>query len=98
MKICILTLGCKVNKYESDALMNNLLEKGYEVSEELERADIYVINTCAVTAEAEKKSRQMIAKCRKLNNFSKIFICGCASEHNSKQFIEKDVTYLSGVA
>ncbi len=98
MKICILTLGCKVNKYESDALMNNLLEKGYEVSEELERADIYVINTCAVTAEAEKKSRQMIAKCRKLNNFSKIFICGCASEHNSKQFIEKDVTYVSGVA
>ena len=98
MKICILTLGCKVNKYESDALMNNLLEKGYEVSEELEGADIYVINTCAVTAEAEKKSRQMIAKCRKLNNFSKIFICGCASEHNPKQFIEKDVTYVSGVA
>ena len=98
MKICILTLGCKVNKYESDALMNNLLEKGYEVSEELERADIYVINTCAVTAEAEKKSRQVIAKCRKLNNFSKIFICGCASEHNPKQFIEKDVTYVSGVA
>lgn len=98
MKICILTLGCKVNKYESDALMNNLLEKGYDVSEELERADVYVINTCAVTAEAEKKSRQMIAKCRKLNNFSKIFICGCASEHNPKQFIEKDVTYVSGVA
>ena len=98
MKICILTLGCKVNKYESDALMENLLEKGYEVCEELERADIYIINTCAVTAEAEKKSRQMIAKCRKLNNNSKIFICGCASEHNSKQFIEKEVTYVSGVA
>ena len=57
MKISILTLGCKVNKYESDAIMQELLLRGYDVNDKLEFADAYVINTCAVTNEAEKKSR-----------------------------------------
>lgn len=98
MKIVILTLGCKVNKYESDSLKFNLKLKGHDVSSELEPADIYIINSCAVTAEAEKKSRQMIAKCRKLNGYAKIFVCGCASQHNPKQFIEKDANFVSGVS
>lgn len=98
MKISIMTLGCKVNKYESDALMYNLSLKGYDVTDKLEFADIYVINTCAVTSEAEKKSRQMIARCRKFNNNAKVLICGCASEHNSKQFLDKNVEIVSGVA
>ena len=62
MKISILTLGCKVNKYESDVLMNMFSKRGFEVTDQLEKADIYVINTCAVTNEAERKSRQMIAR------------------------------------
>ena len=98
MKICVMTLGCKVNKYESDALMYNLKLKGYEVTDALERADVYVINTCAVTGEAEKKSRQMIARCKKFNKNAKIFICGCASEHNKEQFIEKNVDLVLGTA
>ena len=93
-----MTLGCKVNKYESDALMYNLKLKGYDVTDALERADVYVINTCAVTGEAEKKSRQMIARCRKFNKNAKVFICGCASEHNKDQFLEKDVTLVMGTA
>ena len=67
MKICVMTLGCKVNKYESDALIENLDLRGYETTDKLESADIYIVNTCAVTSEAEKKSRQMLARCRKLN-------------------------------
>lgn len=98
MKICVMTLGCKVNKYESDALIYNLNLKGYEVTDQLERADVYVINTCAVTGEAEKKSRQMIARCRKFNKNAKVFICGCASQHNKEQFLEKDVTLVAGTA
>ena len=64
-------------------------DDGYCVTDKLEMADIYIINTCAVTAEAEKKSRQYIAKCNKLNPTAKIIICGCASENNVEQF-DKD--------
>ncbi|MBQ8792477.1 MAG: tRNA (N(6)-L-threonylcarbamoyladenosine(37)-C(2))-methylthiotransferase MtaB, partial [Clostridia bacterium] len=71
---------------------------GYEVTDRLEPAEVFVINTCAVTGEAEKKSRQMIARCRKLNESAKIFICGCASQNNPQQFLEKDVEFVSGVA
>ena len=98
MKICVMTLGCKVNKYESDALIYNLRLQGYDATDKLGVADIYVINTCAVTKEAEKKSRQMIARCRKYNPKAKIFVCGCASQHNKKQFLEKGVDFVSGVA
>ena len=55
MKAVVYNLGCKVNKYECDCLIGKLMAKGYDVSEKLERADIYIINTCAVTAEAERK-------------------------------------------
>lgn len=98
MKVCVMTLGCKVNKYESDALMYNLELKGYLTTDKLEFADLYVINTCAVTKEAEKKSRQMIARCRKFNPVAKIFVCGCASQNNSMQFRDRDVTFISGSA
>ena len=76
MKVCVLTLGCKVNKYESDSLLNIFKQKGWDVSDVLEKADAYVINTCAVTSEAEKKSRQMIARCKKFNPDAKIYVCG----------------------
>ena len=98
MKICVMTLGCKVNKYESDALIYNLRLQGYDATDKLGVADIFVINTCAVTKEAEKKSRQMIARCRKFNPKAKIFVCGCASQHNKEQFVEKGVDFVSGVA
>lgn len=89
-KIAIITLGCKQNKYESDCMANLLKEKNYEVVEGLQYADIYIINSCAVTGEAEKKSRQFVGKCLKLNNNAKIIVCGCASENNSEQFKNKD--------
>lgn len=98
MKICVMTLGCKVNKYESDSIVKQLEERGYEAVESLQYADVFVINTCAVTAEAEKKSRQMIARCRKFNPNARILICGCASQKNQTQFKEKGVEVVTGVA
>lgn len=98
MKVCVFTLGCKVNRYESDVIINKLIERGYEVTENLEKADYYVINTCAVTAEAEKKSRQCVARVKKQNPAAKILICGCASENNAKQFEKDGVVYVSGTA
>ena len=93
-----MTLGCKVNKYESDALRYNLELKGYQTTDKLESADVYIINTCAVTKEAEKKSRQMIARCRKFNANAKIFVCGCASQNNVSQFKDKGICCISGSA
>ena len=88
MKVVIFTLGCKVNKCESDAIFEKLVSLGYEVSDKLEYADIYILNTCAVTNEAERKSRQAVARVRKLNPNAEIFVMGCASESNSEQFLK----------
>ncbi|MCI7583406.1 MAG: hypothetical protein MSS70_02675, partial [Christensenellaceae bacterium] len=98
MKVSVFTLGCKVNRYESDVIIRELREKGYEVTEELEPANYYIINTCAVTAEAEKKSRQCVARAKKHNPDAKILVCGCASENNAKQFEKDGVVYVTGTA
>lgn len=97
MKIVVFNLGCKVNQYESDAITENLRQHGHSVSNDLEKADCYIINTCAVTAEAEKKSRQAVARCRKFNKNARILICGCASQKNPESFIKEGVVYISGV-
>ncbi len=89
MKAVVFTLGCKVNESESDALIAGLSEKGYTVSDKLVYADVYVVNTCAVTAEAEKKSRQTASRIRKLNPNAKIIFTGCAAENNYKAFADK---------
>jgi len=89
-KVAIITLGCKQNKYESDCMAKILINNGYVVVDGLQVADYYIINTCAVTAEAEKKSRQYIAKFNKLNPEAKIVVCGCASQNNFSQFLGKD--------
>ena len=64
MKAVVFTLGCKVNEVESASIMSALEGLGWEVSDKLGSADIYVLNTCAVTREAEKKSRQLVAGAR----------------------------------
>lgn len=99
MKIVVYNLGCKVNQYESDGIMTRLFELGYEVSDKLEYADAYILNTCAVTNEAEKKSRQAVARCLHFNKDAKVIVCGCASQNSPNQFEQKDgVTYISGVS
>lgn len=98
MKVSILTLGCKVNKYESDALIFELKNRGIEATDKLEEADAYIINTCAVTNEAEKKSRQMLERARKFNKNAKIFVMGCASQNRPVQFEDKNVNYIVGTA
>ena len=78
MKAVVYTLGCKVNDVESGSIIRGLEGLGYEVSRELETADLYIINTCAVTAEAERKSRQTVGKAIKKNPNAKVIVCGCA--------------------
>ena len=71
LKAVVFNLGCKVNQYECDVLVSELENRGYHTSQELEYADLYVINTCAVTNEAERKSRQIISRIKKFNPNSK---------------------------
>ena len=94
MKAVVFTLGCKVNGYESLALMSGLKELGYEVSGKLSAADLYIINTCAVTKEAERKSRQAIARVRKFSPDAKIIVTGCASQKDPESFLKKEGVYL----
>lgn len=94
MKVVVFTLGCKVNECESDSLISALTDRGYEVSDKLEFADIYIVNTCAVTSEAEKKSRQMASRIKKFNPNAKIIFTGCAVQKNPKSFSEKSSEYL----
>ena len=96
MKAVVFTLGCKVNACESQSIIKNLEDLGYEVSVELSFADLYVINTCAVTKEAEKKSRQAIARVKKFNKNAKIIVVGCASQLNANSFACKDGVSLVG--
>lgn len=99
MKFSVFSLGCRVNTYEGQAIVEKLIENGYEATDELVSADYYVLNTCSVTAEADKKSRQAVARAKKLNPNAKIFICGCSSQNNAKRFEEKDgVIFISGVS
>ncbi len=99
MKIVVYNLGCKVNQYECDSLVGELRRRGYEVVEELEYADVYILNTCAVTNEAERKSRQCVGRCLSFNPNGKVIVCGCASQNDAEQFAHKQgVTYVSGVA
>ena len=97
MKAVVFTLGCKVNGYESASLAAGLKELGYDTDEKLCEADVYIINTCAVTAEAEKKSRQAIARAKKYNANAKIIVTGCASEKSPDDFLKKEgVTLVTG--
>ncbi len=99
MKIAVLTLGCKVNKYESESMILTLKKQGHEVFSHLTFADVYIINTCAVTNEAERKSRQMVSRCLALNKDAKVYICGCASQNNANQFEKlKNVVSVVGNA
>ena len=86
MKACVFTLGCKLNEVESASLMSGLKALGYETTEELGYADLYLLNTCAVTKEAEKKSRQAVARMRKYNPDAPVIVCGCAAQHHAEDF------------
>lgn len=96
MNIRVITLGCKVNQCESASIVATLRLNNYSASEGLEPADVYVLNTCSVTAEADKKSRQHIAKMRKLNPDCKIIVVGCSSQNHPQTFTKNNVIAVGG--
>ena len=96
MKAVVFTLGCKVNEVESASIMAELERRGFEVESTLCPADIYVLNTCAVTKEAERKSRQLLSRAKKFNPNARLYVCGCASEKDREQFLKDGVCFVGG--
>lgn len=76
-KAALHNLGCKVNAYETEAMQELLEDSGYEIVPFHEKADIYIINTCTVTNMADRKSRQMLHRARKMNPDAIVAACGC---------------------
>ena len=75
--VAFITLGCKVNQYETNAMSQKLIEEGYKIVEHTQKADIYIINTCTVTNMSDRKSRQMIRRAKEINPEAKIIAVGC---------------------
>lgn len=75
--VAFITLGCKVNQYETNAMAQKLIKKGYKIVEHNQKADIYIINTCTVTNMSDRKSRQMIRRAKETNPQAKIMAVGC---------------------
>ena len=90
-KVAFLTLGCKVNQYETDAMEEILEKKGYEIVGFKEMADVYIINTCSVTNMADRKSRQMIHRAKKNNPDAVIVAAGCYVQAAEKEMAEKSM-------
>jgi len=86
--VSILTLGCKVNQYETEAMMELFESRGYNVVDNDARADIYVINTCTVTSLGDKKSRQFIRRSKRTNGEAIIAVVGCYSQVSPEE-VEK---------
>jgi len=90
-------LGCKVNAYETEAMQQMLVEAGFEIVSFNEPADVYVINTCSVTNMADRKSRQMLHRTKKLNPDSILVAAGCYVQTSKEQAMEdKDIDILLG--
>ena len=90
------TLGCKVNQYETQAMEQLLRERGHKVGAFNGECDAYIINTCSVTAVADKKNRAMIRRCRREHPEAVIGVCGCYPQHAEKALDGLGVDVIGG--
>ena len=96
MKFGFYTLGCKVNQYETQAMEQLLLAQGHEIAPFDTPCDGYIINTCSVTAVADKKNRAVIRRCRRDNPEAVVAVCGCYPQHAAKDLEKLDIDVLGG--
>ena len=96
MTFGICTLGCKVNYYESTAIAQLLTEQGLLERDFDRYCDIYIINTCAVTAESERKAGQMVRRARSKNSTSYIIVTGCMSQLFPEKSAFDDADFICG--
>ena len=88
LKVALHNLGCKVNAYETEAMAQKLEDAGYEIVPFNEKADVYIINTCSVTNMADRKSRQMLHKAKKMNENAVVVAAGCYVQTATEKLLE----------
>lgn len=97
MKVAFYTLGCKVNQYDTQAMAELVKSAGHEVVPFEKTADAYVINSCTVTAESDRKTRQAIGKAKKKNPQAAVVVAGCYAQHAGKElWMRGDVDAVLG--
>ena len=96
MKFAFYTLGCKTNQYETQAMEQMLRSRGHEIVAFDEKADGYIINTCSVTAVADKKNRAVIRRCRRENPDAVLGVCGCYTQHDAEAVRALNADVLGG--
>jgi threonylcarbamoyladenosine tRNA methylthiotransferase MtaB len=96
-KIAFKTLGCRLNIFETDALVSQFRNAGYEIVDFNKEADAYIVNTCTVTNQSDKKSRQETGKASRTNKEAVLVVTGCMAT-NQKEILEKEdrITYVVG--
>ncbi|MGL4393207.1 MAG: tRNA (N(6)-L-threonylcarbamoyladenosine(37)-C(2))-methylthiotransferase MtaB [Fusobacteriaceae bacterium] len=96
-KVAFYTLGCKVNQYETESIRNQLIKKGYESVNFEEFADVYVVNSCTVTSMADKKTKNILRRAKKINPESKLIVTGCYAQTNYKELMEiEEIDFVVG--
>ena len=96
MKFGFYTLGCKVNQYETQAMEQLLRSRGHTIGDFSDVCDGYIINTCSVTAVADKKNRAVLRRCRRDNPNAVIGVCGCYSQHDPDAIKKLDADVIGG--
>ncbi len=98
MKFAFYTLGCKVNQYETQAMEQLLTQMGHCIGSFDEECDGYIVNTCSVTAIADRKNRTVIRRCRREHPQAVLGVCGCYSQHDAAALRELSADVIGGSA
>ena len=98
MKFAFCTLGCKTNQYETQAMERLLLEKGHTLGAFSDSCDCYIVNTCSVTAVADKKNRAVIRRCRREHPDALLAVCGCYTQHDAQAARDLGADVIGGSA
>lgn len=96
MKYNIITLGCKVNSYESEHIGERLREAGYEEVSLKDSPDVVVVNTCSVTNQSDAKSRHFIRMARRMCPDATLVVCGCSAQNHREELLDLDIDILIG--
>ena len=94
--VAFYTLGCKVNQYDSQAMLEQFQAAGYEQADFSQPADVYVVNTCVVTAVGEQKSRQMLRRAKRLNPDAELVAAGCLAQKDAEKLKDLGVRLVVG--
>ena len=95
-KAALLSLGCKVNSYETEYIREDLIASGFEIVDFSDKADVYIINTCSVTNIADRKSRQMLHKAKSMNPDALIVATGCYVQTRKEEELKTDADMIIG--